>query len=204
MTYFTYTLVGDGASDRALLPIVNWALRSATDKPFSSNFASYSELRTHDLALKVERALRLFPCDLLVVHRDAERAEYADARFREISDACAARQRCVPIVPVRMTESWLLFDQAAIRRAADNPNGRDAIGLPLVRDVESLVDAKETLFSVLRAASGLNGRRLRTFNEGRARARVAELIEDFAPLRALPAFSAFERTVADMVCELPA
>jgi hypothetical protein len=198
MTYFTCTIVGDGSSDRALVPIVKWALGSVTDAPFSVNYASYSELRTNDLELKVKRAVGLYPCDVLLVHRDAERPENFDDRLREINAASGGHECCIPIIPVRMTEAWLLFDHEAIRRAANNPNGRVKIELPLMRDIESLPDAKQTLFALLREASGLNGRRLRSFNEGRARARVAELIEDFSPLRDLPAFAAFETSIARM------
>jgi hypothetical protein len=202
MSYFTYTLVGDGASDRVLLPIIDWALRQCTTLPFSGNFVSYAELKTSNLRLKLERALAIYPCDLLFVHRDAERAECQERRVEEIAEACPPTQVFVPVVPVRMTEAWLLFNVQAIRRAADNPNGLGEINLPALRDVEGLPDAKETLFETLRAASGRTGRRLRKFNEGRARARLTELIDDFSPLRSLNAFSSFERCVISAVQRL--
>lgn len=195
MSYLTYTLVGDGPSDRALLHPINWVLRSTTERQFLPSFASYSELRSTDLAQKVTRALRLFPCDILFVHRDAERVDAFESRRDEIHAALPASCLCVPIIPVRMTEAWFLFDEHAIRRAANNPNGIQRLRLPSLRMTEAMPDPKATMFDQLRVASGLNARRLRTFNEGRARARVAELIDDFSPLRALRAFVEFEREV---------
>jgi hypothetical protein len=101
----------------------------------------------------------------------------------------------VPVVPIRMTEAWLLIDEMAVRRAANNPNGSGPCVIPQARSLERLVDPKETLFELLRNASGLPARRQRTFNVGRARARVSELIEDFSPLRRLSSFVAFEEAL---------
>ena len=64
--------------------------------------------------------------DLLFIHRDADRAG-VDARIREISDAIndvGTPQPWVAIIPVRMTEAWLLLDEVAIRTVVGNPNGR--------------------------------------------------------------------------------
>lgn len=195
MSYLTYTLVGDGPSDRSLLHPINWVFRSTTERQFLPSFASYSELRTTDLALKVTRALDLFPCDILFVHRDAERVDAFEGRHDEIHAALPDGCLCVPIVPVRMTEAWFLFDENAIRGAANNPNGVQRLQLPPLRRIEAVPDPKATMFEQLRIASGLNTRRLRSFNEGRARARVAELIDDFSPLRVLRAFVEFENAV---------
>jgi hypothetical protein len=193
MSYFSYTLVADGPSDKALIPIINWVLRGCTDRPFESFFVSASEARTHDLALKVSRAIALFPSDILFVHRDAERPIHYYSRIQEIEAATAlAATVVVPIVPIRMTEAWLLSDELAVRRAANNPNGRGALRLPRVGTLEEMVDPKAKLFELLRTASQLGARRLRSFNQGQARARVAELITDFSHLRVLGSFSQFE------------
>ena len=77
--------------------------------------------------------------------------------------------------------------------------GENSMSFPFLMEwewtIEAMPDPKATMFAQLRVASGLNARRLRAFNEGRARARVAELIDDFSPLRALRAFVEFESAV---------
>jgi hypothetical protein len=41
--------------------------------------------------------------------------------------------RHIPVVPVRMTEAWLLADEFAIRSAPGNPNGTQSLDLPDLR-----------------------------------------------------------------------
>ncbi len=100
----------------------------------------------------------------------------------------------VPVVPVRMTEAWLLIDEGAIRRAASNPNGTQELELPAIARLEDLSDPKTALHDMLLKASEKRGRRLDQFRKRIPSAvhRVAELITDFRPLRQLDAFRAFE------------
>ena len=194
MSHLRYTLVGDGTSDRMLDAVIRWAIRSYDpDLRAAGEFVHSGMVRTSELREKVRRATALFPCDLLFIHRDAERANATEDRFAEIEAAAPSEiSHVVPIVPIRMTEAWFVFHEAAIRRAANNPNGETTLDIPRVRDIERLPDPKNTVFELLRGASGLSGRRLRSFNQAQARARVAELIDDFSPLRAAPSFARFE------------
>jgi len=91
-----------------------------------------------------------------------------------------------------MQEAWLLFDEPAIRTAAGNPNGRDHLDLPRLQHLEGLPDPKEVLYELLRTASGLSGRRRKKLPVSQLAQRVSDFIDDFAPLRTLPAFTALE------------
>ena len=95
-----------------------------------------------------------------------------------------------------MQEAWLLIDEAALRGAAGNPNGKDPLDLPGIETLEGLPNPKQILYDLLRQASGLGGRRLRSFNERLSGHRVAELIEDFRPLYRLTAFQRLAGDVA--------
>ena len=66
----------------------------------------------------------LFPCELLFVHRDAEQASI-DGRAQEIREALEQCQTppVVCVIPVRMQEAWLLFDEAALRKVSVRPRG---------------------------------------------------------------------------------
>lgn len=198
---FRYTLVTDGASDRALIPILNWVLGrvpAIQQVGFVDQLAELRDLRDPPKALagRMERAVEDFPCDLLFVHRDAE-GEAIEERVTEISRAAAqvAIGRHVPIVPVRMTEAWLLIDERAIRHAAGNPNGTAALDLPPLERLESEPDPKRALMRSLEQAAQKQGRRLQQFRRDihRRRSRVADYIEDFSPLYALDAFRRFSR-----------
>ena len=106
--------------------------------------------------------------DLLFVHRDADNAG-AEARYREIEAAVRdAAQDGLPwtgVVPVRMTEAWLLLDEAAIRDAVGKPRGRAPLDLPAPGRAERVVNPKERLRDAPLAASENRGRRRRRFDQ---------------------------------------
>ena len=199
MSTIRYTLLSDGSSDRMLMPIIDWLFRQHC--PGSAISSEWADLRRlpyppKTLAEKVVTTLSLYDCDILFVHRDAEKESY-DSRVQQISDAMRGLTTppVVRAVPVRMQEAWLLFDEAAIRKAAGNPNGSTEITLPAPQRVENHPDPKELLFSLLRESSGLKPARLKKFNVNQSAFRVSQYIDDFSPLRILKAFKAFEEEI---------
>ena len=194
MRRLRYTLVTDGPSDRLLKFPIEWLLERLTALDFDGEWANPAVCgRDEGLAGRIGPALESYPCQLLFVHRDAERDPRA-VRVAEIEAALRSLSSPPPavcVVPVRMTEAWLLIDEQALRVAASNPNGQMELPLPAIRSLESLSDPKKLLFGLLETASGLNKRRLRRFRRGRARQRLAELIDDFSPLERLSAFRSF-------------
>lgn len=196
------TLLSDGPTDQALLPIMRWLLRRHSTSPFEQNWADLRRLRRPPLKLaeRVDAALELYPCELLVIHRDAER-EDPEKRVQEIAEAMHGRAMpVVRAVPVRMTEAWLLFDETAIRRAAGCPNGTMPLRLPALRDAESVPDPKEMLHEALKTASNLSGRRRKQFHSDIRR--LADLIDDFAPLHAVSSFRMLEEDMRDALLSL--
>jgi hypothetical protein len=145
-------------------------------------------------------AMEYYPSDLILVHRDAD-GETVQKRVAEIASATteAGAPPHVPVVPVRMQEAWLLFDEGAIRRAAGNPRGTVNLPLPPLHRLDSIADPKETLRSVMVAASELRGRHLERFQVKQAVHTLARTINDFAPLRRFPAFTAFEHTLSGVL-----
>jgi hypothetical protein len=105
------------------MPIINWALkqndqlRDVTIVPQSCDPRG-TMTPSRKLEERLQDAIKLFPCDVLFIHRDAER-EPPEKRRREIDMAIAALGNSVsywvPVIPVRMTEAWLLIDEKAIR-----------------------------------------------------------------------------------------
>jgi hypothetical protein len=192
----TFTLLSDGSSDRALIPILRWLLLQSSARDFSDQWADLRSLRPSPriLSEKIRMTLELFPCDLLFVHRDAEgeRRDVRVAEIREHLQAAGSRQTAICVVPVRMQEAWLLFEEAAIRSAADNPRGRMPLAIPPLKRLEEVPDPKALLWDLLSNASGLRPGRLRRFDPARRVHRLADLIEDFSPLRRLSAFQALE------------
>jgi len=194
-----YTLLSDGSSDQALLPILSFVLRERGAETVEPQWADIRRLREPPQALpdKIRVAYDLYPCDLLFVHRDAERDghEFRREEIIRALDAAGMDVASVCVVPVRMTETWLLIDEGAIREAAGRPRGRAVLNLPQLRRLEEEADPKAVLRQALRDASELRGRRLRDFPVTQRVRRVAELIGDYSALRGLSAFRALEREV---------
>jgi len=200
-------LLTDGRSDRALLPIIDWVLgeliaESGADVTRTFDWADFGRWRNppRNLRERIERSMLDFPCDLLFIHRDAER-ESIEQRSNEITRALDGLRLGstwpVRVVPVRMMEAWLLVDEAAIRKAADNPASRAELGLPRAERIEDNPNPKETLHRALLTASECTGRRRQRFSVERAVHRVAEAMEDLTILRRLSAFQAFEADTRD-------
>jgi len=206
MTELSYTLLSDGSSDRALIPILTWVLRQhEVNIAIQPQWADLRRLPAppRSLSSRIRLSLNLFPCDLLFIHRDAEREPY-NIRVEEIQRAVdeVASLASVPaicVVPVRMQEAWLLFNEIALRVAAGNPNGQNPLHLPPINTLEQLPDPKSILYELLREASGLYGRRRRKFAVRTSARRVSELITDFTPLRVLSAFNALETEVQNVI-----
>ncbi|MEQ1571805.1 MAG: hypothetical protein ABMA64_39630 [Myxococcota bacterium] len=190
-------LLGEGNTDRCLLPALRWVLRTATDAAWSVDFVDPSRLGgAPDLASKV---LQVEPCDLLFIHRDRDRST-VEQRLAEIATAAPDRLH-VPVVPIRMMEAWLLLDERAIRTAAGRPAGKEPLNLPPAGAVERDADPKDTLKAALLKACG-SGRARSRFRADAAVYRVADLIEDWAGHRRLEAFQRLETDVAAALSQL--
>jgi len=186
----TFCVVADGGTDRVLVPIIQWAIHRLDPhveilepefKKRKSRVADY--LQAHEPGAM-----------LTFVHRDAETASLEE-RLSEFPED--ASSDIVPVVPVRMSEAWLLFDRHAIAKAADRPTYD--VTVPEIAELERLSDPKGRLEELLLEAAGSpTGRRLKNFRRSiiDRRVSVASLISDFSPLEALDAFAQFQQTLA--------
>ena len=89
-----------------------------------------------------------------------------------------------------------MIDANALQKAADGTNHRPP-ALPPIKQLEKLPDPKQTLYDLMQKANGARGRKLKKFKQelGRRRQRIAEIIDDFSPLRQLPAFQRLEQDI---------
>lgn len=199
MKVLSITLVTDGSSDRALIPIVEWLVaKKLNEHPFQVQLAEALPKHGKGLKNRISYALAHYNCDILIIHRDAEGEDWR-IRFDEINQAISTvafgETHMVSVIPVRMTEAWLLFDEMAVRRAAGNPVGKTAIKLSNLKKWEKEIDPKQLILTALRDASELSGRRLAKFNAYEAKNRVAYLIRDFSVLNQLESFCHFQKNL---------
>ena len=203
MKSIRYSLLSDGSSDRMLMPILNWLLYShCQNYALEPIWADLGRLPhpPKKLSDRIIKTVELYEPDLLFIHRDAEN-QSVESRHREIQTALAGKisQPAVCVIPLRMQEAWLLFDEGAIRRAAGNPNGRRPLQLPLMAMAEGLPNPKEILFLMISGASELSSTRLKKLRPQQRAHLVAQAIDDFTPLRSLSAFRALEDELGRVV-----
>ena len=183
----TYALVADGGTDRVLQPIIERSIRcidpavEILEPEFRKRRGPVAEYlsKYHHGAM------------LLFVHRDAEGTgpEARRVEFAHVND-----ERVVPLIPVRMTEAWLLGDADAIARAAGRPGAN--IQLPPSHSVENIANPKSLLESLLIEAAGRpTGRKRKQFIKHLTshRINVAAYLRDFSVLDGLSAYRQFLR-----------
>jgi hypothetical protein len=148
---------------------------------------------------KLRSAVEVYPCEVLFIHRDEDGSGWDKRRSEingwldeaQLSDAVTP----IPVIPIRMSEAWLLIDAEAVREAAGNPRGSMQLHLPKVHEIEGIADPKTLLFGALSAASGLFGRKLKKFDRHQARLFVAEYMTQQVRLRELEAFRRLEHLI---------
>jgi hypothetical protein len=201
MDLIRYTLVADGSSDKAIMNIINWLLNDLYPKiPNKGTFADFRNLKQPpkkgDVKGQIEFAKILYPFDILFYHRDAEtnKKNIIDDRITEIEKHLSEdlQSKTIFIIPIKMMENWLLFDDTAIKKAAGNRNYNKALGLPPISGIENITNPKLFLHDLLIEVSGLKSRQLKNFNVHQAVHLVAENITDFSSLRQLSSFKKFE------------
>ncbi|MFN8074192.1 MAG: hypothetical protein U0Q15_02085 [Kineosporiaceae bacterium] len=200
-------LVYEGSSDRPLADHVETiAAASGVDLEVAApDLSLLPQPPGHVLRDKLSAALQLMDsrCDVVFVHRDQDNQQWHH-RALEIADAVAEVCPGLPhacVVPVTMTEAWLLLDEASIREVAGNPRGRTPLGLPKLREVEKVRDPKALLKCALVAAAEHSGRRRIQFQQDFPihRRQLLERLDPSGPVRELPSWIRFQSEVLTAV-----
>lgn len=196
-----FLLICEGSSDAALVSHIEELLIDCG----ASEADGSAWYHGRGLRDKIRRGLQDHgSVDLLFVHRDADSAG-RPARLKEIETGRAAaghRGRCVGVIPVRMTEAWLLADEAAIRTVAGRPRGTEPLDLPAPGKLEEVADPKRMLEYALRQAATPRGRRRRkrfAADFGGLRRQLLETLPVGGPLEQVAAWVRFRKDVADAV-----
>jgi hypothetical protein len=190
--------LAEGTSDSGIVPHIE-SIAAENDIEVSVTYPELDRLPTRPgraIAAKLAAVYRLGGVyDLIVVHRDAD-SQGVQARVDEIGAAVAAVTEAVPhvpVVPVRMTEAWLLTSESELRHVAGNPNGRNPLDLPGIASLERIADPKALLKEILGKASGASGRRLDKFQQrfSQHRRQLLERLDRAGPVNQLPSWQHF-------------
>jgi hypothetical protein len=193
----SFMLLCEGSSDQPLVQ----HLQTLLVRNGASSAVGTADYRKGTVPEKLRRCLAENEAlDLVFVHRDAD-GRSPEARIAEVMRGAASVNLpvpCIPLVPISMTEAWLLVDESAIREVVGRPQGRADLGIPPVRRIETTADPKSVLKAALGRASEKTGRRLREEQRqfySRRRVLLQRLNPDGA-VRQLSAWTALEADVA--------
>ncbi|WP_283138084.1 DUF4276 family protein [Rhizohabitans arisaemae] len=202
MCSYSGLFIAEGTSDMPLADIVEALfIDRGFDVRLSKPDFSFLRKVPRDVTSRVTAGLELMEetPDLVVVHRDSDNAGHG-VRRTEIESAVqniVEKTSLIPIIPVRMTEAWLLLDESAIRQVAGNPRGRQALGLPKAGEVEKIADPKTMLAECLLKAGDLTGRR-RDRADKRFPQHRRQLLERLDPTGLVTTLPSWRRMIDDI------
>ena len=212
MTALVLALYAEGHADEGFLPVVIQRTaeqvlarrgRTIVDvlEPISLNHTIDRQFPTR-VERMLEAARRASGYHALIVHADAdypspdrallERFIPGQTRVRQARQAQeSVCEHLVPIIPVQMTEAWMLADPDALREVIGVHLAAEALGTPAhPHQVESDPDPKQTLNAVIQNALAQRSRRRRRIALGSVYEPLARQI-DLAKLGSVPAYTQF-------------
>jgi len=145
----------------------------------------------------------------LIIHADAD-APTAEKALNErigpgvkiVQSAADACHNLVPLVPIRMTEAWMLVDAKALREVIGTRLDANMLGLPAYAyQVESEIDPKRKLREVIDTALSYYPRRRRRLGIGELYEPLARLIR-IEKLRKVPAYEQFMVDLTEALIQL--
>ncbi len=200
-----YVLVSEGKSDKMLLQPIEWLLSQHCQGDYSGYWADPSSLddRSRELHIRMREVKKYYPSDIAFVHRDTDTFTIND-RAAEIASGVSDSEYETPyvcLIPKRMTEAWFLFDQQAIKQAADKPRSSTRLILPTSNEAQRRADPKALLEKALIDASELSGRKLDQFKSDISKRKmlVSRFINDYSPLRSHASFQLFEQGLSNLI-----
>lgn len=204
----TATLIRDGKSDTGMLtPIISWLFNDLYDDIIlemqSEDFKNVAyEIKVGDILEKIKYVGKEINPDIIFVHRDSEKQGY-DARLAEIEDKIKNSNfydKIVRVIPIRMTEAWLLTDARAICIASgikDKKKFKQVQDkLPKIGKIEEVSHPKMAIQDIIRELKKDKSSRNRGLPP---MALIADNTENFAALRNLSAFKKFEEEVKTFI-----
>lgn len=222
MTALVLALYAEGHADEGFLPVIIQRTaeqilaqrgRTVVDvlEPINLNHTIDRQFPTR-VERMLEAARRASGYHALIVHADAdyptperallERFSPGQTKVRQARQAQeSVCEHLVPIIPVQMTEAWMLADPDALREVIGVNLTTDAIGAPMhPHQVESDPDPKQTLNAVIEKALAQRARRRRRI----ALRSIYEPLARQISLARLIGVPAYQQFVADLTQTLVA
>lgn len=147
-----FVLIREGKADAELVSVLSRLCEALGVQEVSGTDAGNLGVG-RQISRQASAVLELDPdIDLLFVHMDADNVGLASRREHLAKELAGCPRPCVRVVPVRMTESWLLADPQKIRSVVGHPHGTAPLHLPKPSQIESVGNPKQRLRDALARA----------------------------------------------------
>ncbi|PHR17740.1 MAG: hypothetical protein COA41_11530 [Sphingopyxis sp.] len=207
----SYIFIGEGTSDLRLTEHIESILITEGFEEVSGEAPDMTMLDAkagNTVKNKLEVIKRFYPSvDIIFVHRDADGAGI-EARELEIETARGLARvdaNVIPVIPVKMLETWLLADKEKLNIVAGNTKtDTDIKCLPKLAKLEKIADSKALLMDVLCESSGATGGRLKDFKKrfNEMRARLTYDLDPDGPVNKLTSYTKFRSKLTEMADNL--
>ncbi|MDZ4763639.1 MAG: DUF4276 family protein [Chloroflexota bacterium] len=212
MNTIVFGFYGEGARDYGFIqPLVERLLNEII--PHVDIFAysikiekeAYSLVRT-----MLEVAKAGYGYSLIIFHQDADASdtqkclsERFQPRYETVKNTDEQINKTfVPIIPVRMTEAWMLVDFEAFKRVTGTDKNADDLEFPnRPHQVEALQEPKFIFEQAVRKSRNSSRRRRRMIDPSEIYVPLAAQI-DLERLRLVPSFHEFETGLKDILQQL--
>jgi hypothetical protein len=214
MTTLVTALYAEGPTDQRFLPLIIQRTAVQILSQRGHTIVDVLEPMLVEPPEKGERdqsilavARRVYGYHLLFVHADADAPTATAALRQRIAPGMALVQAAqqqgetvctdlVPIIPVQMTEAWMLVDRDALLAMIGALSDHHDLDIPVrPQQVEQIADPKQQLSRIFAEALASRTRRIRR------RRRIAELYEPLGrtvDLTALAQTPSYQQFVADL------
>jgi hypothetical protein len=220
MPTLVLALYAEGRTDERFLPILvqRVAEKVLSERGISSTDVVGPLVINHDIDRKftdrksriLEAARRAHGYHALLIHSDADHATDARAYEERINPGFESIGQStdlvcrdlIPLMPVQMTEAWMLVDLEALCKVIGTKLGADELGVPKrPGDVESIPNPKQHLQKSIRVAIAGRPRRRRNLPIATLQEPLARQI-NLEKLYAVPSFYKFVMALTERLIAL--
>ena len=180
MKNIAFAFTGEGRTDHEFLPIiVERTIESLIPYIGGITYNVMQSTQSDEKAKIIDIAAQAYGYHFIVYHVDADYHDTSQAFERHVTPVQEAveasdsplNKDILPIVPVRMTEAWMLADFEVYRLFVGRSLNSDSVGFPKTpREVEGIQAPKEKIDRIIGHARSKNRRPIP----------IADLYEPFA------------------------
>lgn len=157
-TFLTIAYLTEGPTDqRFLAPVIQRTFdQLVREANFSIDVEALIYICKSTVAAATSFKELIEGYDIVCIHVDADKQplkEVNDTRYIPVVDALntvASKTKFVPVIPVRMTEAWMLADETLLKEELQTSKSYSELGIS--KEIEAIADPKKIIVKAIKIA----------------------------------------------------